>query len=73
MSVPPGVLLDDGYQELNDPDDDDSVDLWMTAFDESRCQGQVTYMIEQQLGQEHDVSRCHFTPARGLKLTDVNW
>jgi hypothetical protein len=37
MSVPPGVFLDDGYWELEDPDDDDSNELWMTAFDESRC------------------------------------
>lgn len=65
MSVPPGLYLDDDYWDLITPNDVNSGDVWITALDESRCQGQVIYMVEQDLS-EHYVStylpRCHFVP-----------
>jgi hypothetical protein len=55
MSVPEGMGVDDGYYE-EDWDDDDDPDRWTTRFDESRCQGQIIYMIEEGLSKAHPVS-----------------
>lgn len=55
MSVPPGMYLDGDYWDLENPNDVSSDDVWITALDESRFQGQVIYMVEENLGH-HDVS-----------------
>lgn len=64
MSVPPGVLLDNGYWEKGP-----SGDMWTTRLDDSRCQQQLIYMVESGI-LSHEVGNA-FPPERVLRLTDT--
>jgi len=54
LAVPPGKTIDDGYYE---PDASDPMDdQWATNFDDTRCEGQIIYLVETDVLPGHRVS-----------------
>jgi hypothetical protein len=50
MSIPPGSVADDGYWDATSNE-------WRTTLDESRCEGQIIYLVETDLDPTHRVSK----------------
>jgi hypothetical protein len=57
MSIPPGMVADDGYWDA-------SIDEWRTTFDETRCAGQIIYLVENDV-IPHQVSKRPLLPRNG--------
>ncbi|KAB5583051.1 hypothetical protein GE09DRAFT_1247143 [Coniochaeta sp. 2T2.1] len=55
LSIPPSGKVDDYFEE-----DDDGDEEWTTTFDDSRCQGQFIYLIEEGVDKNHAVSNPPF-------------
>lgn len=62
MSIPPGGVAENGYW-------DPATGEWKTTFDESGCEGQIIYLVEEDVMNTHQVSNRPLLPPSGNQYT----